>query len=249
MYKKNSPKKELGQNFLKSENTARLMVNNLEIGLKDNIIEIGPGRAALTKFLTDQPYKSLTLYEIDESLKDDLEKLVHGKAQLIMGNFLDMEIIYEQPYKIIGSLPYYITSPIIHKILKLERRPETMIFLVQKEVGDKMLDKAPDASYWTHVTAGYNVEKVKIVKAEEFYPIPKVDSMIIKLTRDKQVEKRIINIGFRNWEKFLHHAYRNPRKMLSKAFSKDLLEKAKVKPTDRPQNLTLQNLFDIYELK
>lgn len=253
MSQKVKAKKTLGQNFLKDNKIASLMVNSLELNPSDNIVEIGGGTGILTRLIVDKSskYNKFYVYEIDSDLKPGLEKILNelDKNKLVFENFLDANFDDLNRYKIIGSLPYYITSPIIHKILKQKNRPELCVFLVQKEVGEKLISKTPKASYWSYITLGYEVEKIAIVKAESFNPAPKVDSMIIKFTKNKDIEDFWTqnNLSFLKWEKFLHHVYKNPRKMINKTFKKEFLEELKIDPSLRPQNLNLTDLLKLYK--
>ncbi len=253
MIKNHKAKKTLGQNFLKDIKSANLMISSLDMQKGDNIIEIGGGTGVLTRLIADKvnTYNSFTVYEIDEDLKDVLTKILSNdpKNKLLYQNFLDADLGMANDYKIIGSLPYYITSPIIHKVLRQTKRPEIAVFLVQKEVGEKLLSAIPSATYWSHTTLGYRVEKVAIVKAEMFSPVPKVDSMIVKFIRQPKAEAELMEIGFTKWEKFLHHVYKNPRKMINKVFEKEFLKELGIDSNLRPQNLDIPQLMRIYKAK
>lgn len=250
---KHQAKKALGQNFLKDNQMAQLMVKSLDMQPEDSIVEIGGGTGVLTRLIVERKnnYKNLTVFELDTDLKPALEKILEpsGKSKLIFENFLDAKLDQPEGYKIIGSLPYYITSPILHRILRETNRPEIAVFLVQKEVGEKLINRAPKASYWSYTTLGYKVEKVAIVKAEMFSPAPKVDSMIIKFTKIKDDEAILMEIGFTKWEKFLHHVFKNPRKMINKVFDKEFLAELRIDANLRPQNLELEQLIKIYEAR
>ena len=251
---KHQAKKALGQNFLKDNQSAQLMVRTLNMQPNDSIVEIGGGTGVLTRLIVERKnnYKSLTVFELDQDLKPTLEKILEPsqKSNLIFENFLDTHLDdIEEGYKLIGSLPYYITSPIIHKVLREKNRPEIAVFLVQKEVGEKLTSKVPRASYWSYTTLGYKVEKVAIVKAEMFSPVPKVDSMIIKFTRIKEDEETLRNIGFTKWEKFLHHVFKNPRKMINKTFDKELLQSLGINPSLRSQDLELADIMKLLQNK
>lgn len=249
-------KKTLGQNFLKDNQAAQLMVRSLDMQGADNIIEIGGGTGVLTRLIVEKKnnYKKLTVYEIDKDLKPGLAKILNQTGEnepahthdLIFENVLDADFSSIGKYKIIGSLPYYVTSPIIHRMLQQKNRSDVCVFLVQKEVGEKLTSKPPKATYWTYITLGYDVKKIAIVKAEAFSPIPKVDSMIIKFTKNLKTEETLFKIGIFKWEKFLHHVYKNPRKMINKTFDKALLIDLNIDSNLRPQNLELTDLLKIY---
>ena len=254
MTNKHQAKKTLGQNFLKDNRSAQLMVRSLNMKIPDTIVEIGGGTGVLTRLIVEKKndYANLMVYEIDRDLKPGLDKILNQiddqshKHELIFENVLDADFASIGKYKIIGSLPYYITSPIIHRTLQQKNRPDVCVFLVQKEVGEKLTNKAPKATYWTHITLGYDVEQIAIVKAASFSPVPKVDSMIVRFTRNLETEEILSKIGIFKWEKFLHHVYKNPRKMINKTFSKELLAKLEIDPNLRPQNFELNDLLKIF---
>ncbi len=245
------PKKSLGQNFLTNISVAADMVRHLEIKETDKILEIGGGQGAVTAFIVNYPYRTLDVYELDKSLVPFLKKeFKSNNINVINENFLDADLSqYDGDFKVVGSIPYYITSPIIHKLLALPvgHRPKKIVLMIQKEVGEKILKKAPSSSYWSYITLGYKAEMVRFVSEKDFYPEPMVKSIVIKLTKDEAGSKLIEKIGFRNWEKFLHHVYKNPRKMINKVFEKDFLAEMKIDSNLRPQNIELEKWIEVYE--
>lgn len=245
------PKKSLGQNFLTNISVAADMARHLEITDADHILEIGGGKGAVTLFLTNFPFKTLDIYELDRSLIPSLRKEFKGNnINIINENFLDADLThYDGDFKVVGSIPYYITSPIIHKLLELPigKRPKKIVLMMQKEVGEKILSQVPSSSYWSYVTLGYRVEKVRAVSEKDFYPEPMVKSIVLKFTKDEESSKLLEGIGFRNWSKFLHHVYKNPRKMINKVFDKEFLTEVGIDPMLRPQNIELQKWIEVYE--
>jgi 16S rRNA (adenine1518-N6/adenine1519-N6)-dimethyltransferase len=245
------PKKSLGQNFLLNISVAADMARHLEIKPTDHVLEIGGGKGAVTSFIIKNEYASLDVFELDQSLVPFLKKeFAKNRINVINENFLDADLShYQGDFKVIGSIPYYITSPIIHKLLALpvDQRPEKIVLMIQKEVGEKILSQIPSSSYWSYITLGYKVEKIRIVSEREFYPQPMVKSIVIKLTKDNEGSKLISEIGFRNWEKFLHHVYKNPRKMINKVFPKEFLDEMEINPMLRPQNIDLKTWIDVYK--
>jgi 16S rRNA (adenine1518-N6/adenine1519-N6)-dimethyltransferase len=245
------PKKSLGQNFLTNISVAADMARHLEINENDNVLEIGGGQGAVTAFLIKYPYKALDVYELDKSLVPVLKReFKENNINVINENFLDADLThYNGDFKVVGSIPYYITSPIIHTLLELpiDKRPHKIVLMMQKEVGEKILSQVPASSYWSYITLGYKVELVRFVSEKDFYPEPMVKSIVIKMTRDEEGAKQLEKIGFRNWSKFLHHVYRNPRKMINKVFEKEFLDEVEVASTLRPQNIELDKWIEIFE--
>lgn len=245
------PKKSLGQNFLTNISVAADMARHLNIEPTDKVLEIGGGQGAVTAFIVNYEYKSLDVYELDKSLVPSLKKeFKEHNINVINENFLDADLTpYNGDFKVVGSIPYYITSPIIHKLLALpvKYRPKKIVMMMQKEVGEKILAEVPSASYWSYITLGYKPELVRFVSERDFNPQPMVKSIVLEFTKDEKGSKLIEKIGFKNWSRFLHHVYRNPRKMINKVFDKEFLEEVKIDPTLRPQNIDLMKWIEVYE--
>ncbi|MDD2505375.1 MAG: 16S rRNA (adenine(1518)-N(6)/adenine(1519)-N(6))-dimethyltransferase RsmA [Bacilli bacterium] len=187
-------KKKYGQNFLNDNNVLEKIVNNLEVTNKDLIIEIGPGTGNLTKKLLKFNSKILA-YEIDIDTKEYLNNIKYSELTVLYSDFLKRNIKrdiknikYENLY-IIGNLPYYITTPIIDKIIQEDLKAKELIFMVQKEVADR-LSATPGKKEYSYITVKlkyyYNIIKLFDVSKKSFYPIPKVDSSILKLTPHNQ---------------------------------------------------------------
>jgi 16S rRNA (adenine1518-N6/adenine1519-N6)-dimethyltransferase len=247
------PKKSLGQNFLTDKSVATQMVNALEIDNGDDVIEIGPGRGIVTTYLTEKskPFDTkIFAVELDTRLYRELNELYseEHKVKIVNENILDWlpEFSTDRNIKIIGSIPYYITSPIIHKIIKMRNLPETVVLLVQKEVAEKIKDRPPDSSYMSSfIQTFFEVKYLGKVPSKKFNPEPQVDGGILKMTKRGE--------GFtpefiRKYEGFLHRAYSNPRKMLNKVFRQEELEKGKIDPRLRAQNLGAEEWLNFYKV-
>jgi len=250
------PIKSLGQNFLVDMNVARNMVDSLDIVDGDEIIEVGPGHGALTEFLVDKIRNTnsrLYSIEIDERFYEKLLGMyTASNVEIINQNILDYlpKFIPSIDFKVIGSLPYYITSPIIHNIVYMFKKPKICVFLVQKEVAEKIKSKAPDSSYMScFIQTFFEVEYIGKVPKNKFKPEPKVDGGIIKLTRKDLSRDLNTNQSFvRKYEGFLHKAFSNPRKMLNKVFSKEELETGNISPSLRAQNLNANDWLSFYKI-
>lgn len=247
------PNKSLGQNFLTDKSVAFQMVEALDIKDGDRIVEIGPGHGVVTASLTEfiKSFNSkIYAVELDSRLYEELKYLYKDfeKIEVIHGNILDWLSGFtpEGNLKIIGSIPYYITSPIIHKIIKMKIFPDSVVLLIQKEVAEKIKDAPPDSSYMSSfVQTFFNVQYLGKVPSKKFYPEPQVDGGILKMTRK--------NTAFdgdfiRKYEGFLHRAYSNPRKMLNKIFKQEDLKKGKIDPHIRAQNLGSEEWLNFYKV-
>ncbi len=247
-------KKELGQNFLKDIKAIKLMVEEIVKEDTKIYIEIGPGLGAVTKNLLSKLTQKQKLYAIEfdprcvQALKTDFKE--YSNFELINENILDYlpRFKTQEKFNIVGSLPYYITSPILHKIIYMENKPAKCILLVQKEVAKKISSEVPDASYLsTFVQTFYSVSYLATVDREMFEPVPKVDGGIIKLELKKDVNT-VITSDIRKYEGYLHKGFATPRKMVHKVFDKDLLKTCGITSTARPQHISLDQWLKLFEV-
>lgn len=247
-------KKELGQNFMKDPEIIKSMVSALDLK-NDEVLEIGPGLGAFTKEIVKNlgDKGSLQAIEFDfrfiSTLRNQFSKFPNVKIDY--ANFLDYYQNFKpmtSDFKIFGSLPYYITSPIFHVIAKSPFLPSSCVFMVQYEVARKVCEVAPDSSYLSvFMQTFFDITFLTKVPRDRFDPVPGVDGGIVKFVR-----KSIIEISHReilSYEKFLHHAYSNPRKMLNKVFDAEFLSTVNIDPTLRPQNITTEEWVRIFKMR
>jgi len=246
-------KKELGQNFLTDRSVVNTMVDAMELGQGEDVIEIGPGHGIFTEVLTGRlgdTGSKIYAVELDERFCGKLESmfLENENTYIVCENILDYLPAFkpERKFKILGSLPYYITSPILHKIIKMETLPEVCVFMVQKEVAEKIKDKAPDSTYMSSfIQTFFDVTYLGKIEAKKFNPVPEVDGGIIKLVKkDNNFSSKFIE----KYEGFLHKAYSHPRKMLNKAFTKEELELGNIKSDLRAQNLDSTEWLEFFRI-
>lgn len=186
----NKPKKRYGQNFLKSDAIIDKIINSIDFKNKI-VIEIGPGRGALTKRLIKHA-KHVYAFEIDESLKGCLNTLENsGNLIVIYKDILSInldEFLKENNIDealLIANIPYYITGPILFLINDSVLVKESVI-MIQKEVGDRLLSEPGNKTYGSlTVLLGVknDIHRVTNVKNTAFYPVPKVDSVVVKLVK------------------------------------------------------------------
>ncbi len=183
------PKKSLGQNFLIDPNLQRKIVESLSLRPEDEVLEIGPGRGALTAHLIGR-CRSLTLVELDRDLAEGLESEYGSRpgVRVITGNILDHHpgslTSTVSDLKVVGNIPYNITSPILFFLLS-PPRPQEILLMVQKEVGDRIL-AVPGTSAFGALTVGVQcvarVERVLKVPPTAFRPRPAVESVVLRIT-------------------------------------------------------------------
>ncbi len=211
-------KKSLGQNFLQDDNIKRKIVESASIEKNSLIIEVGPGNGAITKYLVEFNVPVIA-FEIDERLKIELENINANNLEVIYQDFLQVnleEILSKYKYDkvhLIANLPYYITTPIINKVMT-ETNIDEMIIMVQKEVGDRFKAK-PNTKEYNSLSVFlqyyFDISKVTLVSRNCFVPKPKVDSIVVKFTRkEKLLDVKDIDLFF----KFVRDAFKQKRKNL-----------------------------------
>lgn len=210
-------KKQYGQNFLMDKNILDKISSSICPGQNDLIIEIGPGSGNLTKRLKE--YKAnLVCFEIDKSLDKYLNLLEDDKTKVVYEDFINVNLEefvknynYENIY-VIANIPYYITTPIIEKITFSNIKVKSLLLMVQKEVADRLSSTNGNREYGyitVLLNAFYNINKLLNVNRNSFYPVPNVDSAIIKLD-----SKECNLLNFEKFNKLIKNAFRFKRKTL-----------------------------------
>lgn len=218
-------KKSLGQNFLKDDNVLNKIVNTISLQPEDLVIEIGPGQGALTKKLV-QKNVNLVCYEVDERTKPYLDKLCNSKTKIIFNDFMKADIKedignikYNNLY-IIANLPYYITTPIIKKIILDKLHVKSMILMMQKEVAERFSSNINSKEYGSitlYLNYYFKINKLFDVSRNSFDPIPNVDSSVVEfdvktnkvLVENEELFFNIINDAFRQKRKNLKNNLKN----------------------------------------
>lgn len=254
-------KKKYGQNFLtkQAEILARILEVS-EVQKQDNILEIGPGEGALTELLL-QEAKSVVNIEIDEDLKPILEKKFGNNEnyRLIMGDVLkvDFSKYMEEGTKVVANIPYYITSPIIQKIIEHRSLIPAAFLMVQKEVGERICAKRGRERSALTLSVEYfaRAEYLFTIPKEYFTPVPKVDSAFIGIHM-KEREEIAKQIPEELFFKYVKAGFWNKRKNLVNNFSslgfskteiKESLIKLGIAENERAENLSLQEWFSVIE--
>ena len=222
-------KKSLGQNFLKDKNIIKKIISLVDINDK-NVIEIGPGKGSLTNEILKYKLKSLTLIEKDEDLVKQLKSKYNNNNKIIIfcEDILkfDLERIVKKDTVIFGNLPYNISSQILVKIINFKNWPpkfNNLIFMFQKELGEKILGKFKTKNYGrisilTNLRLSFK-EKF-FVSPNCFFPKPKVMSVVINFTPKSKIDFKINNI--KTLERVTNIFFSNKRKMINKNIKKIL---------------------------
>lgn len=248
MQKKIIAKKKYGQNFLTNKNILTEIIEHINFNPQYNFLEIGPGYGALTEKLMQKTNK-LTLVEIDEDCIFMLKKIIVNETEIIHKDILSIEESNLIKYDvIIGNLPYYISTEIIFKFLKIFNVKE-MYFMLQKEVGERLLaspGKSNNSILTNLVKFYFDSEVVCNVSAECFNPVPKVNSIFIKLKR----HSRYINsIEYDKFKLLVKSAFQFKRKNLKNNLKNILpnfdFEKLQINSSDRAEDLTIENFIEL----
>ena len=250
-------KKKFGQNFLQDNNIIRKIADSCLTQEDDLIIEIGPGAGALTEYLAKK--SKVLAYEIDTDLEKYLtNRFVDKNVSFIFDDFLNRDLkkdlnnfSYNKIY-ILANLPYYITTPIINKIIDEKLDVSKMVLMVQKEVGERFNAKTGSKEY-SSITVFLNyffdIKKEFVVSRECFYPKPNVDSLVISFTKKKN------GLHVNNEEKFfklIRDSFKQKRKTLKNNlkeydFSKieEVLKKYNLPYDVRAENISLEIFIEI----
>ena len=185
--------KKLGQHFLVDETVVRRIAESLELKPDVPVLEIGPGIGTLTQFLA-MTGACVTAVELDRRCIEIMGTTLkaYNNIRIVQGDVLNLdfaELMGAGSFQIAGNLPYYITTPIVMKILEGQVPAEKMVFMVQKEVADRMVSAPGSKEYGAlSVAVQYHTEAVKLfeVPSGAFMPPPAVDSAVILCTKRAQ---------------------------------------------------------------
>lgn len=263
------PNKRMGQNFLTSRTILREIIKAAGLKSSDIVLEIGPGLGTLTKELAKKVKKVVAVEKdrkLTDILKEELDNNGIKNVQIINQDILKFQISsfkFQKSYKLVANLPYYITGPVIRMFLENPPRqlagggpPKLMVLMVQKEVGKRICAKPPKMSKLAVFSQFYGKpEIVKFVSKKSFWPQPKVDSVILRITPLIKADRKLIAADRNSFSKIVRAGFSQPRKQLINNFSKSLglprekvekwLKKNKIQPTQRAETLTLKNWLDL----
>jgi 16S rRNA (adenine1518-N6/adenine1519-N6)-dimethyltransferase len=242
MQYKTKAKKSLGQNFLQDENIIQKIVKLANIKKDDTVLEIGPGLGALTRYLlTNSDHVNVVEYDssVIDTLLSNCEK--YGIPKVFNEDFLKFDIsqISEDKIKLVGNLPYNISTPILFKIIELNNKVIDAHFMLQKEMVDRITSEPNNKSYGRiSVILQYHFECSFILKVppQVFHPQPKVDSAILRLTpRTHKLELK--NYAF--FERIVKQSFAQRRKTLHNNL-KEIFKELNTDMTDFPINTKLR---------
>lgn len=262
--------KNLGQNFLINEDVVNNIVNSSEISKQDLVIEIGPGLGTLTEKLLEKAGKVIAI-ELDErmikilndrfSLYDNFELINEDVLRVNLGEIIKKEKENNNflNAKIVANLPYYITTPIIMKLLEEELDIKSITVMIQKEVAERLIavpgDKFSGAiTYCVYYYA--DSEKIMVVDNNSFIPEPEVQSEVIKLNirsapalelKDKDLFFKVVKVSFMQRRKTLMNSLVNGGVLKSKDEARKMFGELGFDVNVRGENLSMRDFERICE--
>ena len=255
LFSMSSRQKRLGQVFLKDNNVIQKIIQVSKITPRDKVLEIGPGKGILTEALLKTGAK-ITAVEKDIELVKFIKNHFKGKSNLkiIHADIRDFfENSYSQQgfnketeYKVIGNIPYYLTSRLLRLLLEASKKPSLIILMIQKEVAERIIAQPPKMSLLSAAVQFYaKAEIICYVDKTAFHPKPKVDSAVIKITPYPSITRS--KTTQQSFFRTMKAGFNQPRKLLINNLSKNLKIKKDVLQKiflelNFPLNIRAQNL-------
>jgi 16S rRNA (adenine1518-N6/adenine1519-N6)-dimethyltransferase len=253
--------KKYGQHFLTDTRILGAIVDALGPTAADTVVEVGSGRGSLTDILVERSGRVVGV-EIDRALAKQLGERYASRpnVQIVQGDVLetDLRALAGDDFLLIGNVPYYITTPIVFKALE-PPIPKRAVFLVQREVAERMAAKADTEAYGAlsiNVGVVADVEQVMIVPAGAFQPPPKVESAVVRITprakplvdvRSLPAFRTFVQAAFGQRRKQMQRVLRTIRGLSAEEASA-LLERVGIDPTARPEVVTPVEFAALFEL-
>jgi 16S rRNA (adenine1518-N6/adenine1519-N6)-dimethyltransferase len=251
------PKDYMGQNFLIDEQVLSEIINVADLKSSDTVLEVGPGLGILTGELVKK-VKQVWGIEKDSKLVGVLKNEFAGQKNLkiINEDILRFHVAREilSPYKVVANIPYYLTSKLLQFFLEQPNLPKLMVLMIQKEVGERVVAQAGELSILGISVQVYaDVEIAASVSRNSFWPIPEVDSVVLKITpkekypqiKEKKLFFRIIKVAFAGKRKQIQNTLAHGLN-LSKEKVGELLLNAGIPPTERPQDIAIEQWVRLY---
>tara|TARA_B100001057_G_scaffold276596_1_gene276868 strand:- start:8119 stop:8904 length:786 start_codon:yes stop_codon:yes gene_type:complete len=247
-----NPKKFLGQHFLIDDNISKKIVDNIDFKKFQKVLEIGPGKGALTKHLLHIK-DILTLIEVDnESVEFLNNEFIKEKLDIIEKDFLkfDMESAYpsEENILIIGNFPYNISSQILFKSIDSYKSVKAIIGMFQKEVAERIISKNNSKQYGilsVKTQLFYDAKILFDVSPNVFFPKPKVNSAVISLTRKENIN---IDCDLKLLDRIIKLSFQHRRKKIKNSLKKLDIEENILEDSifeSRPEQLTIEEFVKL----
>ena len=243
-------RKRLGQHFLSDHRILTRIADALAPDVSETVVEIGPGRGALTDILRARAKRVIAI-EVDRALAAILrEQYAGSNVDIVEADVLETDLgaLAQGPYALVGNVPYYITTPILFHALR-RPRAERAVYLVQREVAERMTAEAGDRVYGAltvNLQALANVEMVFKVAAGAFHPPPKVESAVVRVTPrqdpvvtpgEEQSFRQLVQGAFGLRRKQMRRVIRQLRPLTIER-ADEILVSLGIDPAARPETLT-----------
>ena len=244
--KKHISKKKWGQNFLIDPNVINKITSSINIKSTDNVLEIGPGKGAITIPLANK-VKNMTAIEIDSNLCDILNKKNIPNLEIVNNDVLKIDLSQINSNIIVGNLPYYITTPILFKIFKSKLNWEKIFFLMQKEVAERIVGIPRTKAYGRLTIMSQIFSNAKIlfnISPQVFRPIPKVESSLVQFTKNSDFQ---IN-NYIKFEETIRKIFNQRRKKMKNCITSDMnlnLSAQSELLDKRPEEITVEEYVEL----
>ena len=257
-------KKALGQNFIESDGILKGIVDCADVTKEDTVLEIGVGGGTLTREIAGRA-KAVFGYEIDKSLQPVLARSLSGveNAEIIFKDFMrvpmsEVEKDLGKDYVVIANLPYYITSPIVMRLLEEGNNCKRIVVTVQKEVADRFCAKVGSSDYGAitlAIDALSDPSEAMFIGRENFYPAPNVDSAVARLDINRNkfagldygIFREAVRIAFLSRRKTLANNLINTLG-LSRGEAEDILSAAEIDPSIRGERLAVEDFIRLSKI-
>lgn len=254
-----NPKKSLGQHFLIDDNIARNIIRDLHLSVDDVVVEIGPGRGALTKYLAEKVHKLIAV-EIDYRVVEELRaRFDSPKVTILHQDFLtlDLHAVREQvgqPLRLVGNIPYHLTSPILIKAFDERKALRDFTLMVQREVAERLAARPGTKRYGIlSVYAQFygELELLFNVSPNCFYPKPKVSSAVVQ---EKLFEQIPYNVDEQMFRTVVRTAFGKRRKTLRNALkylpfgtdvTRRIVQVARSMLDKRPEQIAVEQFVEL----
>lgn len=245
--------KTYGQHFLLDEYVLQDMVDIAGVTKEDTVLEVGPGIGNLTRALLEKAGQVIAIEKDPQflSLLNRIKK-EHKNFSYVENDVLQQSLVelipQNKPYKVVANIPYYVTGKIIQHFLAAEHKPISMTLLMQKEVAENLTASVGQLNLLGISVQLYaDVKFVQVVRKDQFYPAPKIDSAVVHIVlHDKPKYKigdekklfRVLKACFKGKRKQVHNTLTN-NLQLDKNVVIQVLQECNIKPETRPQALTI----------
>lgn len=244
------PKKSLGQHFLRSEGALNKIVEAADLKKSDLVLEVGPGEGVLTEKLLEKAGCVIAIEKDKRSveiLKSRFSKELLNKSLILHEeDILEVELPRTE-YKVVANVPYYISGAIIRLFLEVELPPQCMTLLLQKEVVERIIARDKKESILSISVKAYGKPRmVGIVKAGSFFPPPKVDSAIIKITNISKETFELNKIKENKFFDVLHAGFAHKRKLVANNLKQEgFLLPLSIDQKSRAEDLEIKDWIEI----